>query len=244
MAQILAKRELTSGHIAWVAMSEVADGDMSIGNYQAREKSIQQASHSLERLHPGLEVPPVNNWSYLTQVHGVQILEVTGDDMVRGDDGDALVTTLEKSVLTVQVADCVPISLISEGGAIAIAHAGWRGLLKGVLEETSNNLSATKPGKQTAVIGPHIGPCCYEFGREELDQFIQKFGLSAEASTKINSNSLNLSAVAERICEQKGIEIIRKDLSCTSCLAGTKYWSFRFNSTELRQCLFAWIEKK
>ena len=37
MAQILAKRELASGHIAWVAMSEVADGDMSIGNYQARE---------------------------------------------------------------------------------------------------------------------------------------------------------------------------------------------------------------
>ena len=111
---------------------------------------------------------------------------MTGDDIFEGT-GDALVTTLEKSVLTVQVADCVPISLISEGGAIAIAHAGWRGLLK-VLEETSNNL-AQLAGKQTAVIGPHIGPCCYEFGREDLDQFIQKFGISAEASTKINSLS-------------------------------------------------------
>ena len=244
MAQILAKRELASGHIAWVAMSEVADGDMSIGNYQAREKSIQQASHSLERINPGLQVPPINNWSYLTQVHGVQILEVTDDDVIRGDDGDALVTVLEKSVLTVQVADCVPISLISEGGAISIVHAGWRGLLKGVLDEASNKLSATKPGKQMAVIGPHIGPCCYEFGREGLDQFIEKFGISVEASTKINSNSLNLSAVVERICDEKGIEVISKDSSCTSCLADNKYWSFRFNSTELRQCLFAWIEKK
>ncbi|MBD36042.1 MAG: hypothetical protein CL512_04675 [Actinobacteria bacterium] len=244
MAQILAKRELNSGHIAWVVMSEVADGDMSIGNYQTREKSIQQVSYSLERLNPGLQVPPISNWSYLTQVHGIQILEVTGDDIVQGEDGDALVTTLENSVLTVRVADCVPISLISEGGAIAIIHAGWRGLLKGVLEETSNKLMATKPGKQMAVIGSHIGPCCYEFGREELDQFIQKFGISVEASTKINSSSLNLSAVVERICDEKGIEIIRKDSSCTSCLADTKYWSFRFNSTELRQCLFAWIEKK
>ena len=244
MAQILAKRELASGHIAWVAMSEVADGDMSIGNYQARERSIQQASRSLERLNPELQVPPINNWSYLTQVHGVQVLEVTGEHGVHGEHGDALVTAHEKSVLTVRVADCVPISLISEGGAIAIVHAGWRGLLKGVLEETSNKLNAIKSGKQTAVIGPHIGPCCYEFGRGELDQFIQKFGKSAEASTKMSSNSLNLSAVVERICDEKGIEIIRKDSSCTSCLADTRYWSFRFNSTELRQCLFTWIEKK
>ena len=136
-------------------MSEVADGDMSIGNYQTREKSIQQVSCSLERLNPGLKVPPISNWSYLTQVHGIQVLEVTGDDIVQGEDGDALVTTLENSVLTVRVADCVPISLISEGGAIAIIHAGWRGLLKGVLEETSNKLIATKPGKQMAVIGSH-----------------------------------------------------------------------------------------
>jgi len=242
MAQILAERHLPSGHVAWVAMSEIADGSMSIGNYQAREKSAQQASASLKEINSELLVPSISNWSYLNQVHGIQIVEVDGSCIVEGDDGDALVTTFEKRVITVQVADCVPVSLISEGGAVAVVHAGWRGLLEGVLEEASNQLNVVRPGKQVAVVGPHIGACCYEFGKEELKPFIHKHGNSVLASTNSGSDSLDLSAVVVDILDGKEIEIIKQDSSCTFC--DTRYWSYRSSGTEKRQCLFAWIEKK
>jgi len=242
MAQILTERLLSSGHIAWVAMSEVADGDMSIGNYQARQKSIHEASASLRRSNREVFVPPSHNWSFLNQVHGIEVIEDSGDHIAEGTSGDAIVTTLEKRVITVQVADCVPIALISENGAIGVVHAGWRGLLGGVLEETSTKLRATKPGKQMAVVGPHIGPCCYEFGKKELSLFIDEYGRSAAGLTKGGLNSLDLSSVVERICDEKEIEIIKQSDSCTFC--DVKYWSYRSNETENRQCLFVWIEKK
>ncbi len=241
MAQVLAERHLASGHVAWVSMSETTDGDMAIGDLRTRKESIQRASQSLMEHNAGLVIPSSQHWSFLTQVHGEKCIQVGTNDAITGAEGDALLTDQEEKVLTVQVADCVPIALISENGAIAVIHAGWRGLLNGVIESASQDLERRVTGSQVAVIGPHIGSCCYEFGRQDLESFIKRFGPSVVGNTGSSSSSLDLSKITRVILEKENIELIYEDSSCTSC--ETKFWSYRANRTQKRQCLFAWLEK-
>jgi YfiH family protein len=94
------------------------------------------------------------------------------DTMAAGDavDGDASVTSVHGPVLAVQTADCVPI-LIADSSArcVAAIHAGWRGTAARITEQTVKRLAekfAVKPEDLIAVIGPHIGVCCYEVGEE------------------------------------------------------------------------------
>jgi len=241
VARVLAERHLASGHTAWVAMSEVIDGDMAVGDLKTREKSIQEASLSLVEHNAGLAVPLSQHWSFLTQIHGSENIEVKENESVFGLEGDALFTTQERKVLTIQVADCVPVALISDCGAIAVIHAGWKGLLNGVIENVSKVLQDKFPGSQSAVIGPHIGPCCYEYGRKDLDSFIELFGVSVAGVTDFSTDSLNLMAIVRVILEKRGIELVFRDDSCTSC--DSKFWSYRASGTQKRQSLLAWIEK-
>ncbi len=241
MARVLAERHLASGHTAWVAMSEIVDGDMAVSDLKTREKSIQEASLSLVEHNAGLAIPSSQHWSFLTQIHGSKNIEVKENESVLGLEGDALFTTQERKVLTIQVADCVPIALVSDSGAIAAIHAGWKGLLNGVIENTSEVLQDKSPGDQAAVIGPHIGPCCYEYGRKDLDSFIEAFGASVVGVTDSSTDSLDLMAIVRVILEKRGIEIEYRDGSCTSC--DSKFWSYRSNGTQKRQSLLAWIEK-
>ena len=241
MARVLAERHLASGHKAWVAMSEITDGDMAINDLKTREKSIQEASLSLVEHNAGLVIPTSQHWSFLTQVHGSENIEVKENGSVLGLEGDALFTTQERKVLTIQTADCVPVALISNSVAIAVIHAGWKGLLNGVIENASEALQKEFPGDLAAVIGPHIGPCCYEYGRKDLDSFIEMFGASVAGVTNSSTDSLDLMAIVRVILEKSGIEIAYKDDSCTSC--DSKFWSYRSSGTQKRQSLFAWIEK-
>ena len=241
MARVLAERHLASGYKAWVAVSEITDGDMAISDLKTREKSIQEASLSLVEHNAGLFIPTSQHWSFLTQVHGSKNIEVKENGSVLGLEGDALFTAQERKVLTIQVADCVPIALTSNCGAIALIHAGWRGLLNGVIENASQSLQKEFPGDQLAVVGPHIGACCYEYGRKDLDSFIEMFGTSVAGVTNSSADSLDLMAIVRVILEKRGIELAYKDGSCTSC--DSKFWSYRSSGTQKRQSLFAWIEK-
>ena len=222
-------------------MSEITDGDMAINDLKTREKSIQEASLSLVEHNAGLFIPTSQHWSFLTQVHGSKNIEVKENGSVLGLEGDALFTAQERKVLTIQVADCVPVALTSNCGAIALIHAGWKGLLNGVIENASEALQNEFPGDLAAVIGPHIGPCCYEYGRKDLDSFIEIFGTSVAGVTDSSTDSLDLMAIVRVILEKRGIEIVYKDGSCTSC--DSKFWSYRSSGTQKRQSLFAWIEK-
>jgi hypothetical protein len=222
-------------------MSEITDGDMAINDLKTRKKSIQEASLSLVEHNAGLAIPTSQHWSFLTQVHGSENIEVKENGSVLGLEGDALFTAQERKVLTVQVADCVPIALTSNCGAIALIHAGWRGLLSGVIENASKALQKEFPGDQLAVVGPHIGVCCYEYGRKDLDSFVEMFGVSAAGATDSSADSLDLMAIVRVILEKRGIELAHKDGSCTSC--DSKFWSYRSSGTQKRQSLFAWIEK-
>ncbi|HEY8393239.1 MAG TPA: peptidoglycan editing factor PgeF [Thermaerobacter sp.] len=90
---------------------------------------------------------------------------------------DALVTTEPGVLLFATFADCVPVFLWGEAGGagrrcgVALAHAGWRGTVAGVAAAAARRLAAelgTGPEALSALIGPSIGPCCYEVGEPVL----------------------------------------------------------------------------
>ena len=115
---------------------------------------------------------------WLRQVHGTQVLRLqTGalENAARDTPADAAWTTESGIACAVLVADCLPVLLaLRSGGAVAAAHAGWRGLAAGVLEATLHALcegTGSAPGDVLAWRGPCIGPAHFEVGADVLEAF-------------------------------------------------------------------------
>lgn len=109
----------------------------------------------------------------LHQVHSAEVVTVAGPLPVR-PRGDGLVTATPGLALAVLTADCAPVLLADrEAGVVGAAHAGWRGMLAGVLEATVAAMEAlgARAGAITAVIGPTISQRAYEVGPEFVDAF-------------------------------------------------------------------------
>ena len=130
--------------------------------------------------------PAAGPVTWLRQVHGTDVHDVDKNPDVPGSDevsADALVTSRSDRVLAIMTADCLPVVLGSaDGRVIGIAHAGWRGLAAGVLENTLAALRDKYGGNGTpawrAWIGPAIGQSCFEVGDE-----VRRTFLDADAAT-------------------------------------------------------------
>jgi hypothetical protein len=118
----------------------------------------------------------------LRQVHGAGVMTTRRTDPIRESidewgAADAAVTDNAAVVLSVRVADCVPL-LIGDRrtGAAAAVHAGWRGAASGVVTATVRELGSAfsaNPADLVAAVGPSIGPCCYRVGPELRDQYLE-----------------------------------------------------------------------
>jgi purine-nucleoside/S-methyl-5'-thioadenosine phosphorylase / adenosine deaminase len=111
-------------------------------------------------------------------------------------------------------ADCVPVAITRrpEPGvrpAVAVLHVGWRGLLAGIVAE---GVRALGPGKLAAVVGPAIGPCCYEVGEEVAGPAREAFGADVAVNGK-----LDLWTCVERALRAAGCEHVDRIDTCTSC---------------------------
>lgn len=159
------------------------------------------------------------------QVHGGSVLQVSRPGPA--GEADALLTDEPGLPLAVRTADCVPI-VIHADTAVAVVHAGWRGLAAGVVTNAMAALSEHHPRR--AAIGPSIGPCCYEVGPEVIE------ALGAPDTTTWGTVSVDLWSAAER--QLPNMEVWRADL-CTSC--ETSFHSYRASGTALRQTTVAWL---
>jgi YfiH family protein len=107
---------------------------------------------------------------WLNQVHGTAV--VAAETIVHPVEADASVATSLGCVCAIMVADCLPILLANHGGSVvAAAHAGWRGLAGGVIENTIQALG-TPPRNLLAYLGPAIGPSAFEVGDEVRAAFV------------------------------------------------------------------------
>ena len=129
-------------------------------------ESVMQNRSRLDHYLPGAP-------QWLTQVHGTQVLDlgVPQNTLV----ADACFTTQANIVCAVQTADCLPVLFCdAKTNGVAAAHAGWRGLVNGVLENTLAKMfeAGAEPDNITIWLGPAIGPDQFEVGAEVRQQFI------------------------------------------------------------------------
>jgi hypothetical protein len=119
-------------------------------------------------------------------------------------------------------ADCLPIAIARAANglrpAVEILHAGWRGLLAGIV---AAGVRALRTRELVAAIGPGIGPCCYEVGEEVAGPFREAFGEDVARDGR-----LDLWTSAERALRAAGLERIDRADICTSC-HGERFFSHR-----------------
>jgi len=143
------------------------------------------------------------------QVHAATVNRAEPGE--RGREGDGLWTDEPGVPMLKLTADCLPIALVRENGekpALALLHAGRLGLLQGIVDAGVAALG----GQLAAVIGPGIGPCCYEVGGEVADPYRERFGAEA-----LRGRNLDLWTVAELVLRTAGVESVERLDLCTAC---------------------------
>jgi YfiH family protein len=138
------------------------------------------------------------------------------------DHCDGLWSDAPGRAMLLLTADCMPIAIARSDGlrpAVEILHAGWRGLLAGIVAAGVRAIGARK---LVAVIGPSIGPCCYEVGDEVAAPFRQAFG----DDVVCEGNKLDLWTAAERALRAAGVEHVDRFDLCTAC-NGDRFFSHR-----------------
>ena len=139
------------------------------------------------------------------QVHGAEVMTVAaGKDFDTSCQADALVSRDSKRVISIRIADCVPILLCSENGTtVAAVHAGWRGIIAGVIPAAIARMIAENPSVRPTSIIAAIGPCisgpAFEVGPEVLEEFAAKFGPEAPITRSANGKGTVDLRVAAKI---------------------------------------------
>jgi polyphenol oxidase len=157
------------------------------------------------------------------QVHGahVRALSARPDPHEEPAPADGQATSVPGVAPIVLVADCLPIALAARG-AVAIVHAGWRGLAGGVMAEGVRAIHALGgSGPMVAAIGPGAGGCCYEVGDEVRAMF------AAHGDAVRNGRNLDLKAIARRELQAAGVAAVHDVGICTLCAEPGLFYSHR-----------------
>lgn len=170
-------------------------------------------------------------WSWLRQVHGSDVVVVDHLGAGAGTEADGAATGLLGAVLCVQTADCVPVVLVGDG-VIGVAHAGWRGLVEGVIGRAVDTVVGLGGGVPRAVIGPCIRPGSYEFGEAELEQVETAVGGPARSRTSAGLLALDMAAATTHALGAAGVSQI-DDLGADT--ADEAYFSHRVRGDTGRQ---------
>ena len=176
-------------------------------------------------------------WAWLRQVHGSGVVRVNGRP-VEGQEADALISAEGPAALAVFTADCAPIALASESGAMAAVHAGWKGLLAGVVPAAVESLRRAGGDAPVAALGPCIGPECYEFSARDLELLVGRLGPSVVSETAGGRPALDMRAAVRAALDQAGVGLVFDAAVCTACSAG--HWSHRLAADTERQALVVW----
>jgi YfiH family protein len=180
--------------------------------------------------------------AWLEQVHGATVVDAeAAHDLPRADGA---VARTPQRVCAVLTADCVPVLFAHRGAAaVGVAHAGWRGLVAGVLEATLARM-AVAPEEVVAWLGPGIGPRAYEVGREVFDAFRARDpALAAAFAPRAEGGyCADLYAAARRLLAAAGVHAVSGGGLCTHVDAA-RFFSFRRAHATGRFATLIWIDR-
>jgi polyphenol oxidase len=160
-------------------------------------------------------------WICLHQVHGARVYpaDVAGPTVGRpAPEADAAVSAESDAVLSVLTADCAPVALVAPG-VVGAVHAGWRGVMAGVLEAAVAEVRRRSDGPITAVLGPCIHPECYEFSPADLDPIAARLGPEVAGETAGGQLALDLPVAVALALSGTGVDDITDIGICTACSA-------------------------
>jgi polyphenol oxidase len=195
------------------------------------------------RVRERFDLPAEPAW--LSQLHGNRVIRLDGTE---GTDrqADGVVTGVPGQVCAIQVADCLPILFAADDGSVVgAAHAGWRGLAAGVLENTVGALGVPAP-QLLAWIGPGIGPEAFEVGAEVREALVTAAGTGAAAAAAAfvpNARGrwqCDLAALARQRLAGLGLTRIHGGYWCTFS-DPARFYSFRRDGRCGRMAALIWL---
>jgi YfiH family protein len=176
---------------------------------------------------------------WLRQVHGASVVEA--DALAGRPEADAGIARRPGTVCAVLVADCIPVLLADgDGTTVAIAHAGWRGLAGGVIENTARRM-AIDPRALIAYLGPGIGPRAFEVGADVRDAFLARDADAAAAFTPHTAGKwlADLFLLARQRLRRAGVGVIHGGTLCTFSDA-QRFFSYRRERRTGRMAALIW----
>jgi YfiH family protein len=173
------------------------------------------------------------------QVHSRRVLALRGcrpakpaeaeedPELIAEMEADGLASGRADCLLSVTVADCLPIFVYDRrGGAFALLHSGWQGT--GIVTEGVRILAreyGAEPGSLVAVLGPGIGPCCYAVDGARAELFRRRFGGQSVRNAADGRTCLDLRAANAALLEAAGVREVYAAAECTACT--DELFSFR-----------------
>ena len=225
-------------------VSAVPYASFNLGRHVQDDPAAVAANRAL--LRQMLPSEPV----WLNQIHGTSVVEANTASGV--PDADASFSRQPGAVCAVFTADCLPVLFCSrDGGVVAAAHAGWRGLAAGALEATLAAMDVP-PGEVMAWMGAAIGPGAFEVGAEVRTTFIQSHPEAVSAFVRVPQQGIAPTAPAEKwLADIYKLARIRLNASGITAVYGgglctyadaARFYSYRRDGQTGRMASLIWIE--
>ncbi|MFD0709547.1 purine nucleoside phosphorylase YfiH [Photorhabdus akhurstii] len=226
------------------ACSSTRLGGMSLSPYDSlnlgthvgdKPDVVEQNRHILAEM---AELPQQPIW--LEQVHGTRVVRLNGQPL-EDKRADAVYTNIPGQVCAVMTADCLPVLFCSSAGdEVAAAHAGWRGLCAGVLENTIAQFNA-KSHQIQAWLGPAIGAKKFEVGNEVLQAFTSQHADLSQAFIPFGEKYLaDIYLLAKLKLQSVGVNAIFGGSECT-VTNKEKFFSYRRDGITGRMATLIWL---
>ncbi len=230
------------------AVCTTRHGGVSTGPYRSMNPAdhvgddAEAVASNRARLHRALQLPAEPRW--LQQVHGVRVINAA-DPVPAGEIpvADASFCSQAECVCVVLTADCLPVLLTDRyGERVAAAHAGWRGLAAGVIEQTLTCLQ--RPGEDLlAWLGPAIGPKVYQVGDEVREAFMRHDAQAAGAFRAAPQGGwlADMYLLARQRLAAHGVTAVFGGQDCSFSDA-ERFFSYRRDGVTGRMASLIWID--
>ncbi len=201
---------------------------------------LEDVLHNRKLLRSLLPAEP----AWLSQIHGTDVVDAS---CVAGTpDADAAIASRPGVVCAIMTADCLPVLFCDmAGGVVGAAHAGWRGLAGGVLENTVAAMRSAGAGEILAWLGPAIGPRSFEVGEDVLRAFVERDAGAQAAFTPIAGRGgkylADIYLLARRVLGRAGITRISGGGLCTVS-DQRRFYSYRRDQKTGRMASLIWIK--